>query len=327
MSKSGENFSPKDFSCWVIQEVTAGTSPAFTANAYALNVDSVSYPSLNVNQSLDVRTGGRFLRDDDFYQDNKLRQVELSLSGVLHNDAGHKALIQNICNDYSGDPAVAFNYAPAPVIYETANTATGDTLSILIKHGSQTTGQNMQFTGCVVTNFTISADTGTDSGRYKWSATLSTGQRPVLNDTTNIGANPYANTTDAFLSTSSAHKVFNADVVMSSFTLTLDNPAIGIGSMATGYEQMVRGTEFAVTVDTQVKLDAQTKQFVHDFDTQTAHMATNCFTIVNDAAFGVSVPSGVRTNVAYSEGDIMMVDCSAKAVSIGSGNLVEIDVS
>ena len=246
MAKSGENFSPKDFSCWVIQEETAGTSPVFTANAYALNVDSVSYPSLNVNQSLDVRTGGRFLRDDDFYQDNKLRQVELSLSGVLHNDAGHKALIQNICNDYTGDPAVAYNYSPAAVIYETANTATGDTLSIIIKHGSLSAGQNMQFTGCVVTNFTISADTGTDSGRYKWSATLSTGQRPVLNDTTDAGANAYANTTDAFLSTSSAHKVFEADVVMSNFTLTLDNPAIGIGSMATGYEQMVRGTGIRV---------------------------------------------------------------------------------
>lgn len=325
MAKTGENYSPKEFSCWVIQEVTAGTTPTATSDAYALNVDSVSYPTLNVSQALDVRTGGRILRDDDFYQDNILRTVELQLSGVLHNDNGHKALLQNICNDYSGEIAVAAAYSPPPVIYGTANTATGDTLTIAIKNESEA-NSNMVFPGMVVTNFAITADVGTDSGRYKFSCTLASGFTPTLNDNTNFGNNAYANTTDAFLSSSSAHKVINSDVVMQNFTLTLDNPIIGVGSKTTGYEQMARGTEFAVTVDTQVKLDAQTKGHMRAFDVQTAANGTETFTVVNNGAFGVAVPKGVLTNVAYSEGDIMMLDHSIKATSDGSTALVTIDV-
>ena len=336
MAKVGHNFSPKDFSCWVKAETVAGTSTA-GSGMYALNVDSVSYPSLNVSQALDVRSGGRFLRDDDFFQDNTLRQVELTLSGVLHNDAGHLALLRNICNDYSGDIAVATAYAAPPIIYGTAFSATtptgttGDTLTIMIKAGDLSHGTNLVFHGCVVTNYTISADTGTDSGRYKWSATLSTGFKPTLNDTTDFGQHYYGNDTDSFLSSSSAHKVFNTDVVMNNFTLTLDNPAIGIGSKSTGYEQMVRGTEFAVTVDTQVKLDGNTKGFVHTFDNQTSQAtgagASAGFQIVNNDAYGVLIDNGVITNVAYSEGDIMMLDCSLKAINDGSDPLVVIDVS
>ena len=327
MAKVGHNFSPKDFSCWVIKEATAGTTPTATSDAYALNVDSVSYPSLNVTQSLDVRTGGRFLRDDDFWQDNKLRQVELSLSGVLHNDAGHKALIENICNDYSGDLAANGAYSPPAVIYGTANATAGDTLTIFIKHASQSTGVNLAFHGCVVTNFTISADVGTDAGQYKWSATLSTGFVPSLDDTTNVGNNAYANTTCAYLSSSSGHKVFNTDVIMNNFTLTLDNPAIGVGSTSTGYEQMVRGTEFSVTADSQIKLDGNTKGFVNSFDDQTAAATADVIKIVNNNAFGIEMDNGVLTNVAYSEGDIMMLDTSMKAVSTGTNDLIAIDVS
>ena len=43
-------FSPKDFKAWVIEEATTGTSPGITSGLYQLDVDSVSFPSLNPNQ-------------------------------------------------------------------------------------------------------------------------------------------------------------------------------------------------------------------------------------------------------------------------------------
>ena len=46
-------------------------------------------------------------------------------------------------------------------------------------------------------------------------------------------------------------------------------------------------------------------------------MATN--------AFGVDIDNGVLTNVAYSEGDLMMLDVSGKATSDGSTALVTFD--
>ena len=51
-------FSPKDFKVWVIEETTTGNTahastigaPAITGSMYQLDVDSVGFPSLNVNQ-------------------------------------------------------------------------------------------------------------------------------------------------------------------------------------------------------------------------------------------------------------------------------------
>jgi hypothetical protein len=331
MAKTGENFSPKDWSCWIATDgAQAGSATgAHATNMYALDVDSVAYPTLNVTQALDVKTGGRFLRDDDFFQDNVLRTTEITLSGTLHNDSGHLLLLKNICNDYdvSNEITVTGSYAPPAVIYGTANAGdAADSLTLVVKAPNETTSKHLVFTGCVVTNFSITADVGTEGGRYKYSATLATGFKPDLDYATTVGANAYSNATDSFLSTASAHKFFSADVVMQNFTLTMDNPAVMLGAEATGYEMVARGTEFAITVDCQVKYDAQTDMFVNDWDGQTAADAADFFNVTNDGAFGISVPAGVVTNVAYSEGDIMMLDCSGKAVNIGSGDIVNINI-
>ena len=72
MAKSGVAFSPKEFSVFIKEETAAGTS-AIGTSMYQLDVDSVGFPSLNATQVLDVRSGGRFLKDADFFQDNTMR--------------------------------------------------------------------------------------------------------------------------------------------------------------------------------------------------------------------------------------------------------------
>jgi hypothetical protein len=55
-------FSPKEFQVWIETETTAGDTAIHASNMHQLDVDSVSMPSLNVNQVLDVRSGaGRTL--------------------------------------------------------------------------------------------------------------------------------------------------------------------------------------------------------------------------------------------------------------------------
>ena len=49
--------------------------------------------------------------------------------------------------------------------------------------------------------------------------------------------------------------------------------------------------------------------------------------MVNNNAYGVDVQNGIFTNVAYSEGDIMMLDCSIKAVDDGTDALISFDLS
>jgi len=143
MSKSAKAFSPKEFTCWVKGESAAGTSVLGTS-MFQLDVDSVSFPTLNVTQALDLRNGGRVLKDADFFQDNTLRVVELSISGTMHEDAGHQLLMQNICNDYSGNPAVAHTYTPPSIAYEdgdgsaSTNANAGDTMTIVIAGADET---------------------------------------------------------------------------------------------------------------------------------------------------------------------------------------------
>ena len=332
MATVAHTFSPKEFQCWVISDNTdAGVSGIHASNMYQLDVDSVSYPSLNLTQALEVRSGvGRTLKDEDFFQDNTIRVVELSLSGTLHNDAGHKLLLQNICNDVSDDISVASGHTGATQLYGAGNSVanSASSLTVVIKSSDHSNQRSLEFPGMVVTNMSISADNGTEGGRYKFSATLQSGVKPDLNESTvAAGSNVYANTTNSVLSSGSGFKVMNSDVVMNSFTATIDHPAVFAGATSTGYEVVGRGTECAVTIDTQVKYDGNTKTLVHGYDTQSAPNATNSFVIVNNNAFGIDVQNAIYTNVAYSEAEIMMLDISMKSVDNGTNPLITFDVS
>ena len=330
MATVNHAFSPKEFQVWIASDATdAGISGISASTMYQLDVDSASMPSLNVNQVLDVRSGvGRTLKDEDFFQDNVLRVTELSISGNMHLDAGHKLLLQNVCNDVSGDASVATGFTPASQLYGSAVTNTASSLTVVIKSSDHSNQRSLEIPGMVVTNFAISADAGEEGGRYKFSATLQSGVKPDVNESSTLaGNNVYANTTNVFMSSASGLKVFNTDVVMQSFTATIDSPAVFSGVTSTGYELVTRGAETAVTVDTQIKYDGNTKGFINSFDTQTAPLSGNMFVMTNNNAYGIDVQNGVFTNVAYAEADVMMLDCSIKSVDDGTDALITFDIS
>ena len=333
MATVGHAFSPKEFQLWIASDSsTAGNSGIHASNMYQLDVDSVSFPSLNVNQVLDVRSGvGATFKDEDFFQDNKLRVVELSISGTLHDDVGHRLLLANICGAAQADDTnqtIASGHKIAGFKYGASVVNNAASLTVVIKPSDHTNQRTLEMAGCVVTNFSISADTGTEAGRYKFSATLQTGKVPDLNESTVLAGNtPYANTTDTTLASASGIKVYAIDALLNSFTTTIDYPAVFTGITSTGYEVVSRGAECSVTHDCQIKYDGETKTLVNSFDTQTAALAENTFIVVNNGNFGIDTANGVLTNVAYSEADIMMLDVSIKAVDDGTDELLIVDLS
>ena len=332
MATVAHTFSPKEFKCYVISDATnAGTSGIHSSNMLQLDVDSVSYPSLNVNQVLDVRSGvGHTLKDEDFFQDNKMRVVELSLSGTLHDDVGHRLLLANICGAAQADDTnqtIASGHKIVAQKYGAAVTNNASSLTVIIQPSDVSNQTGLEFSGCVVTNFSISADAGTEGGRYKWSATLQSGKTPDLASTAAAGSTVYANTTGTTLASASGVKVFALDAVLNSFTTTIDYPAVFTGITSTGYEVVSRGAECSVTHECQVKYDGNTKGLVNSFDTQTAALAENMFIITNNGNFGIDTANGVLTNVAYSEGDIMMLDVGIKAVDDGTDELLIVELS
>lgn len=328
---SNIGFSPKEWEVWILGEGTLGTAVTASSGMYQLDVDSIGMPSLNVTQSLDVRsTKGRTLKTKDFFQDNNLRVVELSLSGRFHDDVAHKALIENITSEAGDDFTVPSGYTPEALKYgESETAADNDTFTLVLKSPDPTgNSKNIEMPGCVVTNFALSADATADGGMYKWSATIQTGCACDFNENTNAGGTAYVNTDFFKLSSATATEVLNADATLSSFNLTLDNPAIfsGVRLGAAGYEVINRAAEFAVNLECQVKYDANTDEFINVFDTQTAAFTTNFpFKITASNAGGIQIDNAVITNVALSEGDLMMIDVSMKSVDDGTDALVTLD--
>ena len=332
MATVAHTFSPKEFKCFIISDATnAGTSGIHATNMLQLDVDSVSYPSLNVTQALEVRSGvGNTLKDEDFFQDNKMRVVELGLSGTLHDDAGHRLLLANICGAAQADDTnqtIASGHKIVAQKYGAAVTNNASSLTVVIQPSDVTNQTGLEFPGMVVTNFTISADAGSEGGRYKFSATLQSGKVPDLASTASAGSTAYSNTTGTTLASASGVKVFALDAVLNSFTTTIDYHAVFSGITSTGYEVVSRGSECSVTHDCQIKYDGNTKGLVNSFDTQTGALAENMFIITNNGKFGIDTANGVLTNVAYSEGDIMMLDVSIKAVDDGTDELLIVDLS
>ena len=332
MAGAIQAFSPKEWKVAVVSDATNAGATGIGSTMNQLDVDSIGMPSLNPNQVLDVRSGaGRTLKDEDVFQSNVLRVSEFSLSGTLHNDTGHKLLLQNICNDISGDVAVASNFTAASqnMAGSTAVTNAASSLTFVFQPSDVTNQQGMEFFGCLVTNFSISAETTSEGGRYKWSATIQTGKNPDLASTAEPTITAYANTNVPLMSNASDVRMSDvSNMVLNSFAATIDSPAVFTGATSTGYEVASRGSEIAANVDAQVKYDSNTKGFISEFDTQTAaNTAGNMFKMVNNNAYGVLVTSGIFTNVALSEGDIMSLDCSIKAVDDGSSDLISFDLS
>ena len=332
MATVAHTFSPKEWKCFVISDATnAGGTGIHSSNMQQLDVDSISFPSLNVTQVMDVRSGvGHTLKDEDFFQDNKMRVVELGLAGTLHDDVGHRLLLANICGAAQADDTnqtIASGHKIVAQKYGAAVTNNASSLTVVLQPSDVSNQTGLELFGCVVTNFAITADAGTEGGRYKWSATLQTGKVPDLASTAAAGSTVYANTTGTTLASASGVKVFALDAVLNSFTTAIDYPAVFTGVTSTGYEVVSRGAECSVTHDCQVKYDGNTKGLVSSFDTQTAALAENMFIITNNGKFGIDTANGVLTNVAYSEGDIMMLDVSIKAVDDGTDELLIIDLS
>ena len=332
-------FSPRDFKAWIVEETDTGNnagaldSPAITSGLFQLDVDSVSFPSIAPNQVLDVRSSvGRVLHSNDFFQDNVLRATEVSLSGTYHNDTGHILLMQSACgvNLQSTVADVAIPTASTTVsgLYG-SGTEANKTFTLVLAPPDTTDAYNIVLVGCLCTNFSISADAGSDGGVYKWSATISTGCKPITNNTATEAGTVYSSNPISIATLTGATTINSiASTVLSSFSVTIDSPAVYSGVAATGYAAFARGAELAVTCAAQVKYDSVTRPLINNFNTQTAHDAADFFTMTQASATdcSIAIGAGVLTNAALSEGDVMMVDIEGKAVNVGN-NIIAFDLA
>lgn len=328
-------FSPRDFKAWVIEETTTGTAPTLTSGLYQLDVDSISFPTLNVNQVTSVRSQtGRVAHIDDFFQDNDMRAVEISLSGTWHKDGGHVMLLQSVCSNALTPDSVAdvtIGAAPSATVGKYGESEANKTFTLVLASPDRNDAQNIVIKGCLCTNFQISADMGTDGGQYKFSATISSGRVPDLTENSAAAGTAYsADHVDMSAIDVSETKIYSVNPVLSAFSMTVDSPAVYTGvDEGNGYACFGRSEEIAVTATATVKLDSVTMDLPSAFDTQSTHDAADLFTInqTTDTATSIQIPCGVLTNVAYNEADAMMLDVEMKALNQESGNVLTVDLA
>ena len=336
-------FSPRDFKAWVIEETTTGNgfasgytnpnAPAITGSLYQLDVDSVAFPSLSPNQVTAIRSrGGRVLHVNDFFQDNEMRALEVSLSGTFHKDVGTTMLMQSVTGTDLGNAVANVNLGATPtgVTGKYGVVEGNKTFSLVLASPDITDGYNIIMLGCLCTNFSITADAGTDGGLYKFNATISSGKNPVTNNAQTPAGTAFGTGLISLISATSADIYVGAvqAPVISSFDVAIDSPAVYTGFTSTGYHSFARGSEFTVTANATVKYDSVTRGLYNSLNTQTAAIEGNFFAIPQASNnCGISIPDGILTDVAFNEGDAMMMDVSMQGVSDGSANILEFDLA
>ncbi len=339
MAISTASYSASSFKVAIAEQDDFGTVTAAGGNAYhALDVDSISSPSLNANQALDVRSGSRVLQATDFFHTKVGAISEISVSGTATTNA-LDLLLENIMGEAEGSASGVYSFlsnASAQSVGSGSTSQAGTLLSLAII--SPISNMDLGFKDCVVTALSLSGDMGTEGGRIKFSATFKSGSAVDATQATTVGA------VDTAFTAASENYTMNswtagyrqlvgvADVIMSSFTLNLSNDANFIGLVSTGYEVIARAGEFSATLDSTIKYDDKCQAFFENYldqSTGTSEGATllNNDGSLTDGAFGISMPSSVLTNVAFNEQAMMMLDVSMKAVGAGASSstaLVEV---
>ena len=332
---SNIGFSPKEWTVLIRPQTEWGETEAGT-DMFQLDVDSVSMPSLGVNQSIDLRnTSGRTFNDEDFFQDNKMTVREMTFSGNFHTDSAHKYPFLNLSNQATSNDTVPFAAGHQPqslgngVSISAGTMASHHLFTIALAAPETTNAKHMLFHNCVCTNFQISADICTDGGRYKYSATFSTGgnYQALANQTSIAPSASYLNTTNVTMGgiNSSTLKVADINATLNSFSVAVDFPAVWTGAGSLGYEVCNRAQECSITFDAQVKYDDLTDELINTFDAQSAAVDGVGLNIVNSANFDIAINDYILTNVALSEGDLMMLDISGKALDDGTEPLLVLD--
>ena len=106
MTLRSDTYSPKGLQFMIGLEDGGGVGTADVAALYSLDVDSVSFPSLNPQTVYDVRTGvGETAKLVDSFRSNKNTVKEITVSGTYW-DATAEILAGNITGDSDSEHSV-----------------------------------------------------------------------------------------------------------------------------------------------------------------------------------------------------------------------------
>ncbi len=325
MAISGNAFSPKEFELAICQETTCGTAKVDAM--LGINIDSISFPTLNPTQVMDVRShSGRVAQDIDVFLSKAQTVKEVSFAGVLHDEIAPN-FIEGVMGSATSDAEganelfqILDTYSPGEIVYGTTSGDRAFTYTLAMI--SPVSGKSVTIPGMVFTSLTISADMGEEAGRIKFEATMQSGKSANFDQTvsvaTDYSANYYSMGDMSFRTVAGV-----ADNLLQSFSLSIENPANFHGYSGNDFEVISRAIpEISVNCDVTMKYDANSLELDAAFGgTQAAGGAVT--TIGTGAAieagtddkFSFEMHNSIITNYALNEGAAMLVDLSLKGLA------------
>jgi hypothetical protein len=366
MAINSTTFSGREFKVYVGADGDADYDPGVgTVNdstngehMYRLDIEGITLPTFSPNQEFEMRTGtGRVAEFGAMFSSSKAVVTEFTLSGRLTLQ-DFPIFIENVLAQAGTETGNLFEIASG---YSPGNFKSGDSTgatvwnkTLTVSFVAPTAGDSYHIPGCVVTNFQVSADMGTASGRYNYSATFQSMHTPTK------GSDSFSSAKE--LSTALGQKnVFLVDQgvkdlnimeydgstdetsiepLFNNLSLTFDAPTQFIGQDTSGLPQVFARSvpELNITIAGSMKYDTTTDKMLeaHRDSAGTSYIQLSVnnraltngegqpfsasIDIENHASqlFGFIIPKAKLISASVGSGDVATMDFEAKVVDDAS---------
>jgi len=363
--------SGKQFKVFAADDATVGNANSDDSTFKQIDVEGITLPTFSPNQEFEMRSGaGRVAEFGQMFSSSKGVITEFQLSGRL-DQINCAMFAENVTGNQAGEADGSLGVVDVDTAYSGGtNMKDSDAIdsgdyhqTLTFYFQSPTAADSYTLTGCICTNFSISADMGTASGRFNYSATFKTQYKAAKGEVAMVSGQYAAiPSTQMFLSNMSVKflNMINADSsgtdfyrnfpLFNSMSLTYDAPAVFMGASGTDAEPEVIGRalpELVITWGASIKYDSETDnlleahrdpgqnsyiQFAGATHTLTGTAPAGDAVFNNNLFFADSTAHGIGiifhqaklTNVSVGSGDIATVDLEAKIVDQGTNYIVRL---
>ena len=359
-------YSGKQFSVYIGSDDSVGTKDDSSNGAamYRLDVEGITLPTFAPNQEFEMRSGsGRVAEFGQVFSSTKRVLTEVTLTGRVELQSLpilYENLFSQAATDGNNNFKIATGYAPGEFEHGDTTGATVFNKTLTLFFLAPTAADSITLPGCVCTSLALSADMGTASGRYDYTATFQTMYQPVKGTDSVSSANELTTTlgsTNMYLSdqttkdfdiidyNAAANAVDSINPVISSLSLTIESPTQFLGAQGTNAEPegFARAVpEMSITLGASFKYDTGTDKLTEAFrDTGEDSFVrmilnnkavtsvlespdANLIPLSSAQTFGFIIPKAKLTSCEISSDDVSSVNFEAKVLDSGSNFVLHV---
>ena len=360
-SEFPKTYSGREFSVFIAEDNDSGGIGTFNttdAEFQQFDVEGITLPTFSPDQEFEMRSGtGRVAQFGSLFNSTKGVVTEFTLSGRL-DLASLSILMQNVTStavttdesaeaDAQNVVLLAGGGSYAPTHLEHGGTMAADdfekTLSVYFK--APTEANSYKMSGGVGTSLNISADMGTSSGRFDYSATFQT-KYAVATGTISITGYSEIPNSQIFLSEMAYRYMNMIDVdasdtdyykmipIFNTMSLTIESPTQFLGAQGSNAEPQVIARavpELSITFAGSLKYDSDTHKLLEAHRDQGQGSYIQFFGANKDIGGGTISTSAIFTqDVAFADDNdhslgILFHKAKLISASVGSGDVATLD--